>query len=72
MKVCSKGIWDETIPGITFNEKGVSNFCRLQEKMMRDYPRGEAGANEWSRIVANIQSAGRNKRYDCIIGVSGG
>ena len=48
MRICKKDIWDETIPGIKFDEEGVSNFCRLQEKMMRDYPRGEVGKNEWN------------------------
>lgn len=72
MKVCTKGVWDESIPGITFNEQGVSNFCRLQEQMMQDYPRGEEGKSEWAKLVKEMKSAGRGKRYDCIVGVSGG
>jgi N-acetyl sugar amidotransferase len=72
MRVCKKGLWDETIPGIKFDEAGVSNFCRLQEKMMKDHPRGDIGANEWNLIVSQIVASGKNKRYNCIIGVSGG
>ncbi len=72
MRICAKGIWDETIPGIKFDEEGVSNFCRLQEKMMADYPRGETGAKDWAEIVSKIKAVGKNHRYDCIIGVSGG
>lgn len=72
MRICRKGIWDETIPGITFDENGVSNFCRLQEKMMSDYPRGEIGLKDWDAIVAKIKTVGKGKRYDCIVGVSGG
>lgn len=72
MKVCSKGVWDETIPGIKFDENGVSNFCHLQMKMMQDYPRGEKGLKEWEDIVAKMKQEGKGNRYDCIIGVSGG
>jgi N-acetyl sugar amidotransferase len=72
MQVCTKGLWDETIPGIKFDENGVSNFCHLQERMMTDHPRGDVGAKEWNLIVSQIKSSGKNKKYDSIIGVSGG
>ncbi|MFC5413084.1 N-acetyl sugar amidotransferase [Larkinella bovis] len=72
MKVCAKGVWDETIPGIVFDENGVSNFCRLQEKMMADYPRGTQGQADWEKLVVEMKAAGKNRRYDCIVGVSGG
>ena len=72
MKICSKGVWDKTIPGIVFDENGVSNFCKLQERMMADYPRGQKGKEEWDSYVAQMKAAGKGKRYDCIVGVSGG
>ena len=72
MKICAKGVWDETIPGISFDEQGVSNFCRLQEQLMNDYPLGTQGQAEWDRLVSAMKVAGNGKRYDCIIGVSGG
>ncbi len=72
MKICTKGIWDESIPGINFDEEGISNFCRLQEKMMSDYPRGEKGKMDWEKLVKGIQEAGKGKKYGCIVGVSGG
>ena len=72
MKICAKGVWDETIPGISFDEQGVSNFCVLQEKLMADYPRGETGRADWAKLVADIKTAGKGKRYDCVLGVSGG
>ncbi|CAG4999634.1 hypothetical protein DYBT9275_02267 [Dyadobacter sp. CECT 9275] len=72
MRVCVKGAWDETIPGIVFDENGVSNFCRLQEKMMADHPRGAKGRSDWEKLVSDMKNAGRRKGYDCVIGVSGG
>lgn len=72
MKICTKGIWDETIPGISFDENGVSNYCTLQETMMAQYPRGEKGLADWNALVAAMKKAGRGNRYDCVVGVSGG
>ena len=72
MRVCAKGVWDESIPGISFDENGVSNFCKLQQMMMATYPRGEQGLADWNVLVAAMKKAGKNSRYDCVVGVSGG
>ena len=72
MNICTRGVWDESIPGITFDQDGVSNFCHLQEAMMQQYPRGATGMSEWERLVKQIKSKGKGRKYDCVIGVSGG
>jgi N-acetyl sugar amidotransferase len=71
-RICSIGAWDLSIPGIEFDENGVSNFCRLQQKMMADHPRGEKGTSDWSNLVQKIKKSGKGKKYDCIVGLSGG
>ena len=71
-QVCNKGIWDETIPGISFDRQGSSNYSKIFEKMLLDYPRGEKGEKQWAEILFNIKSKSKNKKYDCIIGLSGG
>jgi hypothetical protein len=40
--------------------------------MMEEYPRGEKGKRDWEGIVLKIRERGKEHRYDCIIGVSGG
>jgi glycosyltransferase involved in cell wall biosynthesis len=59
LTICAKGIWDSTIPGISFNAKGISNYCLLQEKMMQDYPRGEEGKKTWESLVQKIKRSGK-------------
>jgi N-acetyl sugar amidotransferase len=71
-KICSRGVWDSTIPGITFDEQGASNYSRLMDKLMMAYPRGEKGKESWAEIIEKIRRAGKDHRYDCIVGVSGG
>jgi N-acetyl sugar amidotransferase len=72
MRICTKGVWDESIPGISFDENGISNYCKLQETMMSSYPRGEKGLADWNALVLAMKKAGKTSRYDCVVGVSGG
>jgi N-acetyl sugar amidotransferase len=71
-KICTKGLWDESIPGIVFDDNGVSSYAKVFEKMLTDYPRGKSGEDKWLSIVEDIKLKGKNKKYDCIIGLSGG
>ncbi len=72
MKVCSRCIYDERTPGIAFDENGVCNHCHQFDDLEREYPTGEAGWKKLEEIAAQIKKSGRGKKYDCIIGVSGG
>ena len=71
-QICKLGIWDSTIPGITFDETGVSNYAKIQKRLMEDYPRGDKGHEEWIKIMDNIKANRKTNKYDCIVGVSGG
>jgi N-acetyl sugar amidotransferase len=73
IKICSRCIYDERVPSISFDEKGVCNYCDQIDMLVQQYgtatPRGE---NELKKIIEQIKKSGRRKKYDCIIGVSGG
>lgn len=69
---CTRGLWDSSVPGIRFNEKGVSNYCNLHENLERAFVRGNEGERMWELKLKKIKKQGLGKRYDCIIGVSGG
>lgn len=71
-KICSKGIWDSTIPGITFDENGVSNYYHIQRNLTEAFPRGKEGEKQWIKIVEEVKQIGKNNKYDCLVGVSGG
>ena len=72
IEVCTRGIWDSTVPGITFDKDGVSNYARMFDRLCQAYPSGKKGRDEWELIVDKIKRDGNEKPYDCIIGVSGG
>jgi N-acetyl sugar amidotransferase len=72
-KVCSICIYDEKILGINFNKNGICNYCLQIEGLLKEYETGlPAGENIFNLILNEIKDIGKNKKYDCIIGVSGG
>jgi len=72
MQRCNKGVWDSTIPNILFDENGVSNYYKMFKKLENEFPRGEKGKEKWNKSIELIKKEGKGKKYDCIIGLSGG
>ncbi|WP_198410755.1 N-acetyl sugar amidotransferase [Synechococcus sp. UW105] len=73
VRICSRCIYDERVPSITFDSEGVCNYCRQVESLSAQYATGKLnGKNRLKKIIDEIRFEGRKKRYDCVIGVSGG
>ena len=73
VSVCSKCIYDERVPGISFDSEGVCTYCRQLESLVELYHTGSSeGEKQLEIIVEEIKRAGKGKKYDCVIGVSGG
>lgn len=69
---CSRCLYDETVPAITFDPDGVCNYCAMHDSMEAEYPTGDEGERRLERIAAQIREAGKGKKYDVVVGVSGG
>ncbi|MCB0194932.1 MAG: N-acetyl sugar amidotransferase [Anaerolineae bacterium] len=72
LKRCSRCLYDETVPNITFDEQGVCNYCHIHDQMDREYPTGAEGQKKLADIVETIKKEGQGKDYDVVVGVSGG
>ncbi|WP_276348719.1 N-acetyl sugar amidotransferase [Daejeonella sp. JGW-45] len=73
LKICSRCIYDSLIKGITFDNEGVCNYCHQVEKLKLEYKTGSPqGAQDLEIIIEEIKRAGKGKKYDCVVGVSGG
>lgn len=70
--ICSRCVLDTTVPDIYFDEQGICNYCKTFDIMDRAYPNDERGQAILDKIIDQIRHRGRKKKYDCIIGVSGG
>ena len=71
-KVCSRCIMDDTVPGISFDEKGECTFCKIHDELEAKYPINIQTPARLQQLADKIKKDGRNKPYDCIVGVSGG
>lgn len=72
-QVCSRCVMDTSDAEIEFDQNGVCNHCRKFDAVTskRWHPDDE-GARLWNAKLGEIRAAGRDKEYDCIIGLSGG
>jgi N-acetyl sugar amidotransferase len=64
---------DTTDPQITFNNAGHCWHCIefLDRRAKHNY-HGKKSDDALDRLIENIRRAGRGKKYDCILGLSGG
>lgn len=71
---CSISVMDNIAdPDISFDKKGICNY--YYEYLVAEKAntlRGDAAEQHLKEIVAMLKQKGKNKKYDCIIGVSGG
>lgn len=63
---------DTTASGIAFDAAGTCSFCELHDRMETAFPLGEAGRQTVRQLATSMRHAGRNHRYDCVVGLSGG
>jgi N-acetyl sugar amidotransferase len=72
-KICSRCIYDDSVASISFDQAGVCNYCLMIDSLAEQYktgtPEGEAIIDA---IIEKIKIDGKGKKYDCVIGVSGG
>lgn len=71
-QICTRCIMDTNVPEICFDREGVCQFCKMHDEMSKLYPVGAEGEEKLQKLVAEIKSAGKKNKYDCICGVSGG
>ena len=71
-KICSRCLYDENVPSISFDAGGVCNYCSMHDSLEREYPLGNEGELRLSALFDRIKASGKGRPYDCVIGVSGG
>lgn len=70
MKTCSQCVYDDTLPNITFDSHGFCNYYKDFNKLVAEYPIGDAGWKKFQVIAAQVKKVGRHRKFDCFIGVS--
>jgi len=71
---CTVSVMDTIAdPNITFDENGICNYYyEYKENEATSVYTGTEGEQKLHALVAQIKASARDKKYDCITGVSGG
>lgn len=71
---CIRCVMDDSSDDkITFNEKGECNYCtEAYGNINKIYYPNEQGKEILYKLLNKIKQNGKNKRYDCVMGLSGG
>lgn len=68
-KICQCCVMDTTDPDIRFYGKDGCSDCKDARRRIQA---SRMGSTDLHRVVKLVKDAGKGKKYDCVIGVSGG
>lgn len=73
-RICMRCVMDTSALEIVFDNNGMCNFCtdaidRIEK--LNSKSKNEK-INEFNSIIEEIKTSGKNQKYDCLIGLSGG
>jgi N-acetyl sugar amidotransferase len=71
-QVCNKCVMDTTDEEITFNEMGICNHCIEFDNLLKKWTPNGYGKHKLDSIIEKIKLEGKNNKFDCVIGLSGG
>lgn len=73
-RVCERCVMDTSVPDISFDGDGICNYCTEFLERAGPLLHKDPGARraELDAFIHRVKAAGRGKRYDCVVGMSGG
>lgn len=72
-QICTCCVMDTTDEDISFDENGVCMRCNeYKERILPDWNFGKGHEKELGELIEEIKRKGEGKKYDCILGLSGG
>ncbi len=72
-QVCSNCVMDTSDSQISFDSTGVCDHCQtFFERILPNWNTEEKGEKKLTQIIKKIKKEGKNKDFDCIMGMSGG
>lgn len=72
-QICKRCVMDTTDPDIVIDENGYCNHCTNALQQLKDkFGDKKKNKERLQEIIQTIKTEGKNKKYDCIIGLSGG
>lgn len=73
IQICSRCVMDSTANEITFDENGICNYCHYYDNnLINEIFSNRGGEKKIEKLIQKIKKSGKKRKYDCLIGVSGG
>lgn len=73
INTCSRCVMDTTAKEISFDDNGECNFCKHYDIVEKsEVFSDKIGQEKLDLLVSEIKKKGKNKKYDVLIGLSGG
>ncbi len=70
---CNRCVMDTSDCEISFDDKGHCNHCNNYFNRIAGMAyQGEKSDREFDALIAEMKRIGKNSKYDCVIGISGG
>lgn len=70
VQICNRCVMDTTDPVIKFDNQGYCNYCT--NYLEQNFTYSQDKELELQSIIEEIKEYGKDKKYDCLIGLSGG
>lgn len=72
-QICKCCVMDTSDAYIQFDEEGICMRCKeYKERILPTWNYGKGHEQELKLLLQNIKKSGKDKEYDCILGLSGG
>lgn len=72
-QICNCCVMDTTDEDIIFDKNGVCMRCNeYKNRILPEWNYGKGHEKELADLIHKIKESGRGKKYDCILGLSGG
>ena len=71
-KICNRCVSNSSINSLNLDINGICQFCKIHDEMEAEYPLNENSFKELLKISDRIKEEGKGKKFDCVVGVSGG
>lgn len=72
-QICTSCVMDTSDPQIKFDKKGVCERCnQYYNEILPTWNKGIGKESELKEIIEKIKKEGKGKKFDCLLGLSGG
>lgn len=71
-KSCVRCLSDSSVKNLNLDQGGICRYCKIHDGMDKEYELNENSYKKLLQIAKKIKQEGKNKKFDCVVGVSGG